>query len=82
MCPKKLEETILLHKGQGRKPFFVNCTAGTTVMGAFDPMNDIADICQKHGIWMHVDVTIFIFNCFSICDLVRRPFRQLGVADF
>lgn len=55
MCPKKLEETILLHKGQGRKPFFVNCTAGTTVMGAFDPINDIADICQKHGIWMHVD---------------------------
>jgi len=36
-------------------PFFVNCTAGTTVMGAFDPINDIANICQDHNIWMHID---------------------------
>lgn len=35
---------------------FVNATAGTTVYGAFDPINDIADICEKYKIWLHVDV--------------------------
>lgn len=24
--------------------------------GAFDPLNAIADICQRHTLWMHVDV--------------------------
>ena len=56
MKPDKLEEMILKHKAEGRKPFFVNCTAGTTVMGAFDPLHQIADVCQKHHLWMHVDV--------------------------
>jgi len=55
MDPKKLEEMIVKHKSEGRKPFFVNCTSGTTVMGAFDPINAIADICQEHNVWMHID---------------------------
>ena len=34
----------------------VNATAGTTVMGAYDPLNDIADVCQRNGnVWLHVD---------------------------
>lgn len=41
---------------QGDKPFFVNATAGTTVLGAFDPINAVADICEKYDLWMHVDV--------------------------
>ncbi len=38
-------------------PFFVSATAGTTVYGAFDPLMAIADICKKHDVWMHVDVS-------------------------
>lgn len=41
---------------QGLVPFYVNATAGTTVYGAFDPLNAIADICHRHTLWMHVDV--------------------------
>lgn len=33
----------------------VNTTAGTTVFGAYDPFKSIAAICEKYGIWMHVD---------------------------
>ena len=40
---------------QGFEPFFVNATAGTTVLGAYDPLHAIADVCERHGLWMHVD---------------------------
>ncbi|PIO54747.1 hypothetical protein TELCIR_23882, partial [Teladorsagia circumcincta] len=36
-------------------PMFVCCTAGTTVYGAWDPIDKIADICERHKIWLHVD---------------------------
>lgn len=35
--------------------FICNIYAGTTVLGAFDPLEKIADLCKKHNIWMHVD---------------------------
>lgn len=38
-------------------PLFVNATAGSTVYGAFDPINEIADICEKYNLWLHVDVS-------------------------
>ncbi|KAL3227013.1 hypothetical protein MRX96_024377 [Rhipicephalus microplus] len=50
-----LEKEIQASKARGHVPFFVNCTAGSTVIGAFDPIHPIADICQRHGLWLHVD---------------------------
>lgn len=44
-------------------PFFVNATAGSTVMGSFDELDKIADICAKLSsnqsatIWLHVDAS-------------------------
>jgi len=28
---------------------------GTTVLGAFDPIEEIADVCAEYGLWFHVD---------------------------
>lgn len=56
LIPSELERLIIERKKQGYIPFFVNATAGTTVLGAFDPINDIADICKKYGLWLHIDV--------------------------
>lgn len=50
-----LEQEILRAKQEGALPFMVSATAATTVLGAFDPLNDIADLCAKYGLWMHVD---------------------------
>ncbi|KAJ1920632.1 Glutamate decarboxylase 2 [Mycoemilia scoparia] len=55
MDPHALDLLLTLAKRQGYKPFFVNATAGTTVLGAFDPLDTIADVCERHGVWMHVD---------------------------
>ena len=56
MDQKHLAQLVEEDKAKGYKPFFVNCTSGSTVYGAFDPINAIADICEKHNIWMHIDV--------------------------
>jgi len=55
MIPEEFEKRVLKDKAEGSLPFFVNCTAGTTVFGAFDPIDAIADICERHGIWLHID---------------------------
>ncbi len=39
----------------GKKPALVNLTAGTTVLGAFDPIEEIASICKEYDIWLHID---------------------------
>uniref|UniRef100_A0A9R1SPS4 Glutamate decarboxylase 3 n=2 Tax=Cyprinus carpio TaxID=7962 RepID=A0A9R1SPS4_CYPCA len=55
MISSELNSSIETAKSKGLVPFYVNATAGTTVYGAFDPLNEIADICKHHGLWMHVD---------------------------
>jgi sulfinoalanine decarboxylase len=55
MIPKKLEEQIIEDLENGGIPTYVNATAGTTVLGAFDPLDEIADITEKYHIWLHVD---------------------------
>lgn len=51
---------------QGAVPFLVSCTSGSTVQGAFDPLDRIADVCEKHNLWMHVDVSHTIRVCVRI----------------
>lgn len=55
MIPEKLEEQIIDDLSEGFIPTYVNATAGTTVLGAFDPIDKIADITEKYKIWLHVD---------------------------
>ena len=55
MLAEKLEEQIILDIEEGYTPAYVNATAGTTVLGAFDPFEHIADICEKYNSWLHID---------------------------
>ena len=52
-------------------PFFVGTTAGTTVLGAFDPFQEIAAVCKKHKVWMHVD------GCWGAAALLSPEHRHL-----
>ncbi|CAI8174624.1 MAG: L-2,4-diaminobutyrate decarboxylase [Methanobacteriota archaeon] len=50
-----LIEAIQRVKGEGMEPLAIVSTAGSTVRGAFEDLNAIADIAEEHGIWHHVD---------------------------
>uniref|UniRef100_A0A8C5NGH8 Glutamate decarboxylase 1-like n=1 Tax=Gouania willdenowi TaxID=441366 RepID=A0A8C5NGH8_GOUWI len=51
VIPADLEAKIIDAKQKGCVPLFVNATGGSTVYGAFDPINEIADICEKYNLW-------------------------------
>jgi aromatic-L-amino-acid decarboxylase len=55
MIPEKLEEQILADLDKGYKPCAVVAAIGTTGTVAVDPLKEIASICKKQGIWLHVD---------------------------
>jgi glutamate/tyrosine decarboxylase-like PLP-dependent enzyme len=55
MIPQELERQIQACLDEKRRPFFVGATVGTTLKGAFDPCDAIADIAEKYGLWFHVD---------------------------
>ncbi|KAK2754048.1 hypothetical protein FQN54_007217 [Arachnomyces sp. PD_36] len=55
IIPSELERLIQKAKAENRTPFYVCATAGTTVLGSFDPFTKIASICQKYGLWFHID---------------------------
>lgn len=55
MLVSALREQIEADREAGHQPFFINATAGTTVMGAFDPLEELADLAEEQGLWLHVD---------------------------
>ncbi|KAI9745989.1 MAG: hypothetical protein M1818_000670 [Claussenomyces sp. TS43310] len=55
MIPSELEKLIKKAKAEGRTPFYVNATAGTTVLGSYDPFPEISAVCKAHSLWLHID---------------------------
>src|SRR5436190_17892215 len=55
MIPESLDEAIRTDVETGYFPICVIPTVGTTSTSSVDPVDAIADICEKYGIWLHVD---------------------------
>lgn len=55
----------------GVVPICVVATAGTTVLGAYDPLADVRRICDEKGAWMHVD------GCWGASAMLSDRHRHL-----
>ncbi len=55
MRPDALQAAIEADLANGYLPTMVNATLGTTVAGAYDPIRPLVELCQQHGIWLHLD---------------------------
>ncbi len=55
MDPEALEATIAADRDRGLMPLAVVATAGSVNTGSFDDINALADLCERQGIWLHVD---------------------------
>lgn len=55
MDPDQLADVLHGLRAKGQPIVAVVACACSTSVGAFDPLNDVADVCQRHGAWLHVD---------------------------
>ncbi len=55
MRPELLDQELSRLKRDGRSVMAVSCCACATPTGAFDPIDQIAEVCERHDVWLHVD---------------------------
>jgi aromatic-L-amino-acid decarboxylase len=53
----ELEQAIQANLVAGLQPFAVVATVGTTSTTSIDPVPQIADLCDRYGLWLHVDAS-------------------------
>ena len=77
MDPQHLDETLTDLRKKGTPIVAVCACACATPIGAFDPLPEIAEVCQRHDVWLHVDAAHGGAACLSdkyrhlIAGLVR-----------
>lgn len=71
--PEELERLILADKANGLIPMALIATAGSVDLGRFDNLHTMADLAQKHGLWLHIDGA---FGAWT--RLADEPWRSLS----
>jgi aromatic-L-amino-acid decarboxylase len=74
-----LEAAIAEDRAQGLTPFFIAASAGTTNTGAVDPLEELADVAEREGLWLHVDGAYGGF--FLLTEEGKRTLRSIERAD-
>ena len=79
MSVPALEEAIARDRAEGRRPMAVVATVGTTSTTSIDPVSEIADLCAREGIWLHVDAAYA--GAAAICPEYRALMSGIERAD-
>jgi aromatic-L-amino-acid decarboxylase len=77
MRPELLAQAIAGDRKAGRLPVAVVATVGSTSSTSVDPVRDIADVCAREHVWLHVDaayagVAAMVPGCEWILDGTDR----------
>jgi len=79
MNPDALDVQIQQDKQEGLIPFIIFATAGTTDVGAVDPLRELGQIAENHDIWYHVDAAYGGF--FLLTDHGKEKMAGIEMAD-
>jgi len=79
MDPRALEKTIRKDRKERLLPWLLVAAAGSTDTGAVDPLEDIADIARRYGLWLHVDGAYGAM--FALCLPGKRVLRGMERSD-
>ncbi len=74
-----LNKKIKEDKKQGFIPWLVIASAGTTDVGAVDPIDDIAKITIKNKLWFHIDAAYGGF--FMLTAIGKRILKGINKSD-
>jgi aromatic-L-amino-acid decarboxylase len=53
--PDLLDARIREDRGRGHRPLCLVASAGAVNTGVIDPIDELANVCAAHGVWLHVD---------------------------
>lgn len=79
MAPAQLDATLARLRREGRPIIAAVACACATPTGAFDPLEEIAKVCERHEVWLHVDAAHGAAACFS--ERHRHLVSGLRMAD-
>lgn len=79
MDARALERMVARDRQQGRQPFCVVASAGTTNTGAVDPLDQLSAICRTNDLWLHVDGAYGAAA--ALTERGRAALRGLELAD-
>jgi aromatic-L-amino-acid decarboxylase len=79
MRPEALAEAIASDRAAGLRPIAVVATLGTTSSTSVDPVEAVADIAAREGLWLHVDSAYA--GAVALIPERRGPFRGWERAD-
>ncbi len=74
-----LREAIAADIRDGHRPVAVVASAGTVGTGTIDPLDAIADVCDEHGTWYHIDGAYG--GVAAMVDELRPKFGGIERAD-
>ncbi|XP_077968985.1 aromatic-L-amino-acid decarboxylase-like isoform X1 [Styela clava] len=76
---KILEEAIKIDMENGKIPFYVCATLGTTSCVSFDDVSGIGEVCAENDIWLHVDAAYA--GCSFVCQEFRHHMKGIEMAS-